>query len=97
MIESEYYQKYVGPPLVKCTVNEIDMTSRMLDIYGEKQNWRGGLWTYKEVFGPNHLGSKFRFDFIGDDGRKHWFHGWVEDENQYCNFPLATPMNQISF
>ena len=94
MIESEYYKNYTGPHLVKCTVNNQDFTVQLTEIYGEKNNWQGCLWTYREVFGPDMKGAKFSFDFVGDDGREHWFHGWIDDDTQYCNFPLATPVNQ---
>ena len=35
-------------------------------------------------------------EFIGEDGRKHWFNTFVDNEEQYFNIPLSTPINQNS-
>ena len=94
MIESEYYQNYKGPPMTRCILDDKDITEIIQPIYGPENNWGGYLWTYKELFGTNKKGSTFRFDFIDRTDRNHWFYGWIDDENQYCNFPLATPISQ---
>ena len=39
-------------------------------------------------------GKNYRFEFKSEDGREHYFHGFINDMNQYMNPPLATPMNQ---
>jgi len=95
MIESEYYKNYQGPELIKCMFNNEDITIKIKKIYGEKNNWSGCLWTYKEIFGTNSKGKNFRCDFKSENGREHWFHGFILDINQYMNPPLSTPMNQI--
>ena len=95
MIHSEYYENYRGPNLTKATYNKIyDITEKIRTLYGEDNNWQGKLWTYKEIFGETSNGSDFYCEFHSDDGRKHWFHGFIEDSEQYFNPPLATPMNQ---
>lgn len=91
---SEYYLNYVGPNLTSCTFDGKDFTDKAIENYGPMNNWYGMLYTHKEFFGENSQGKKFRFDFKSDNGRTHWFHGWVDDENQILNMPLATPMCQ---
>ena len=94
MIQSDYYEDYRGPSLVKVTLNKKDITESIKEIYGEKNNWSGCLWTYKELFGSDSQGKHFKCDFKGVDGREHWFYGYIHDIHQYMNPPLATPMNQ---
>ena len=91
---SKYYLNYVGPNLTSCTFDGKDFTDRAIEKYGSKNNWHGMLYTYKEFFGENSKEKNFRFEFKGNDDRIHWFHGWVDDENQILNMPLATPMCQ---
>ena len=95
MIESSHYQSYKGPELVKTTLNGTDYTGNIKKIYGEKNNWSGCLWTYKEIFGSDSKGKHFRCDFKDEDGREHWFHGFIHDTDQYMNPPLATPVNHL--
>ena len=95
MINSEYYEGYRGPNLTKATLNgEEDITSLIQVFYGDKNDWCGKLWTYKEVFGDECKGYKFYCEFHSEDQRKHWFHGFVEDKKYYFNLPLHTPINQ---
>jgi hypothetical protein len=89
MLETDYYMNYVGPTLVKVMLDNIDITDKIIPIYGENRNWNGCLWTYKEVFGPDSQGKHFRCDFKADDGKEHWFHGYIHDINQYMNPPLT--------
>tara|TARA_Y100000389_G_scaffold55379_1_gene51255 strand:+ start:254 stop:565 length:312 start_codon:yes stop_codon:yes gene_type:complete len=95
MIVCEYYQNYKGPELVSATLDNIDITKEMKEIYGENLNWKGCLWKYKEAFGENCINKKFRFDFVSEDKREHWFYGFIKDKEQYFNPPLATPLNQM--
>ena len=41
MIESEYYNKYRRPNLVKCILNEDDITNQIKPFYGSNNNWNG--------------------------------------------------------
>lgn len=93
MIRSDYYLNYKGPNLVKVIFGKNDITENVRPFYGENNNWCGNLWTYKEIFGDNSLNKKFRFEFKSDDGRDHWFHGFIHDMDQFMNPPLATPYN----
>ena len=93
-MDLEYYQNYKGPNLTKATLNGIDITSIVQEKYGENNNWQGKLWKYKEVFGNGSLRKKIYCEFHSEDGRKHWFYGWIENNDQFFNPPLATPMNQ---
>jgi len=95
MLQCECYESYKGPPLVKAILGNEDITEKMIELYGENYNWQGCLWTFREAFGENSTNKNFRFDFKGEDGRDHWFHGFITDLNQYFNPPLATPVNQL--
>ncbi len=95
MIVSNYL-KYTGPTLTKAILDEEDITQLIQTKYGSENNWSGYLWTYKELFGENSKGKHFLCDFVSDDGRKHWFYGYIHDTNQYFNPPLATSMNQTN-
>ena len=94
MLETDQYLNYTGPNLTKVILEDDDVTEKVREFYGENNNWCNYLWTYKEVFGPDSQGKHFRCEFKGEDGREHWFHGYINDINQYMNPPLATPMNQ---
>ena len=97
MIDSEYYQDYKGPDLTSAILNEKeDITKLIKTFYGEGNNWEEKLWTYKEVFGEGCKGSKYYCEFHSEEGRKHWFHGFVNDEKMFFNPPLHTPINQIN-
>jgi len=89
MLETDYYLNYVGPTLVQVMLDNVDITDKIIPVYGENRNWCGCLWTYKEVFGKDSQGQHFRCDFKGDDGKEHWFHGYIHDINQYMNPPLT--------
>ena len=41
MIESDYYQNYQGPNLMKATLNDNDITELILEKYGQSNNWNG--------------------------------------------------------
>ena len=94
MIQSNYYQNYQGPNLMKATLNNDDITELILEKYGQSNNWNGKLYHFSDIFGNDSLGKKFYCEFKDDTGRKHWFYSFVNDLNQYFNPPLATPMNQ---
>ena len=49
MLESEYYEKYRGPNLIKCTYDNKDITDDIKKYYGELNNWNGKLYTYKDI------------------------------------------------
>ena len=89
MLYSEQYQTYKGPPLIKATLGEEDITDKMTELYGDKYNWKGYLRTYREAFGENCTNKNFRFDFKDSKGQDHWFHGFITDINQYFNPPLV--------
>jgi len=98
MIYSEYYRDYKGPDLTLSQIwthetKKEDITEVIRNFYGKNNNWNGKLYTYKDIF-PGRTGDKFYIEFKSNDGRKHWFHGFVGSEKQYFNPPLITPMNQ---
>ena len=103
MIHSDYYKNYRGPKLAKAILmstspvnftEEDDITDKISAIYGPECNWQGCLWTYKEAFGEKSYGKNFRCEFKSEDGRDHWFYGFINDIDQYFNPPLHTPTNQ---
>ena len=73
-----------------------NITDKISAIYGTECNWQGCLWTYKEAFGEKSYGKNFRCEFKSEDGRDHWFYGFINDIDQYFNPPLHTPTNQIN-
>ena len=94
MIDCDYYKDYVGPNLVRATLNNNeDFTEKVRGLYGESCNWNCKLYTYKEVFGNECQGKYFRIDFKKDD-HDHWFHGYISNIDEYMNPPLATPINE---
>ena len=97
MIDCEHYQNYKGPDLTKATLNDENIINIIQEKYGEKNNWNGFLYKYSDIFGDdNHnIGKKFYCEFQDETGRIHWFHGFIDDLNQYFNPPLATPMNKL--
>ena len=100
MIELEYYRDYKGPNLTLAQIwnhesEKEDITEHVKEFYGESNNWNGKLYTYEDIF-PGRNGQKFYVEFLSDDGRKHWFHGFVASQAQAFNPPLATPMDQSS-
>ena len=95
MIDCEHYQNYKGPNLTKAILNGENIINIIQEKYGEENNWNGFLYKYSDVFGNdnNNIGKKFYCEFQDETGRFHWFHGFIDDLNQYFNPPLATPMN----
>lgn len=96
---SEYYQNYRGPRLTSAMMyqqdKQIDITDIIVDVYTDDYNWGGKLWKYNEIFSES-KGMNIYCEFIGEDGRKHWFNTFVDNEEQYFNIPLSTPINQNS-
>ena len=93
MIDCDYYKDYIGPDLVKATLdNKEDFTQNLINIYGINRNWNGKLYTYKEVFGKKCQGKYFRIDFQKDKYH-NWFHGYISDIDEYMKPPLIHPTN----
>ena len=93
-MECEHYQNYYGPKLTKATLNDEDITNKIKEVYSDNHNWKGKLWKYKEVFGNNCNNKNYYCEFHSEDGRKHWFYGFIKDINQFFNPPLHTPISQ---
>ena len=99
-MDTNYYQNYKGPNLVKAQLwkkgNEKEnITDYINSFYGEENNWNGKLYKYSEIFPNKDSSYHFYVEFIDDTNRKHWFHGMVGELNQIFNPPLASPMNQL--
>ena len=98
MIDCEYYQNYKGPDLTRAQIwkhdePKLDITEYIKEYYGYGNNWQGKLYTYDEIFPHKDNKYKFKFEFVDDSGRKHWFNGIVGKHDQYFNPPLASPYN----
>ena len=89
MIDSKHYENYRGPNLTRATLDSIDITDIMKEAYGEGNNWGGKLWKFNQIFGNESHGKKFYCEFHSEEGRKYWFHGFIEDKNQYFHPPLV--------
>tara|TARA_Y100000590_G_scaffold416156_1_gene514661 strand:+ start:353 stop:640 length:288 start_codon:yes stop_codon:yes gene_type:complete len=94
MLFCEDYQNYRGPSLISATLDDIDITEKVKEIYGKDYNWQGYLWTYKEAFGKSSYGKNIKLTFQSDDGREHLLYGFINDIDKYFNTPLHTPFNQ---
>ena len=79
---------YQGPTLTKALINNTDITERIQKYYGDRNNWNGKLWSYKEIFNDYDIGSKIYCEFKSDDGRKHWFYSFIHNKEGYFNPPL---------
>jgi hypothetical protein len=86
MIESDYYRDYKGPELSKATLNNEDITDLIKTFYGDN-NWQGKLWTYEDIFESKK--GQFYIEFKSEEGRIHWFYGFIDDKTQYFNPPLV--------
>ena len=51
-----------------------------------EKKWRDKL-SKKKLYNKN--GKKFYCEFHSEEGRKYWFHGFIEDKNQYFHPPLV--------
>ena len=93
-MNSNYYQNYIGPVLIKATLNKEDITLVIQKIYGHNNNWQGKLWKYKDILN-NSIGKNLYCEFQSTNKRIHWFNTIINNENHYLNSAFATPMNQI--
>ena len=93
MLETDHYLNYTGPNLTKVILEDEDVTENVREFMA-KITTGVTICGLIKVFGSDSQGKHFRCDFKGEDGREHWFHGYINDINQYMNPPLATPMNQ---
>ena len=89
MIVTEYYRSYEGPELIICTVGDENLTDQIREFYGSDRRWKNRLHTYGELFGPDSVGKTVRMEFLGNDGRTHWFYNYVHDLESYCLCPKA--------
>ena len=87
MIDNEYYKKYKGPNLTYATLDNVNITDVMKNMYGPDNNWYSKLWKYNEMFGYNSLNKQFYVEFKSNKGRSHWFYGYVSDLHQYFVAP----------
>ena len=92
-IKAEFVGAHGGKNLVSKLSASLDRTEKLTEIYGENNNWQGYLWTYKEIFGDDCYGKNFRIDFKSEDNREHWYHGFINDIQQYYNPPIAFPID----
>jgi hypothetical protein len=98
MIDSDYYKNYKGPNLTLAQIwthgePKLEITEYLKEYYGKENNWQGKLYTYEEIFPQKDHAYKFKVMFVDSTGRKHWFHGMVDDPEQYFNPPLVMPNN----
>jgi len=89
MIESEYYENYHGPRLIKATLNNIDILESVQEKYGTGNNWQGQIWTYEELFGKDSIGQHIYCEFEDDDTVIHWFRDYVQDISLHFHPPKA--------
>tara|TARA_Y100000389_G_scaffold68167_1_gene64599 strand:+ start:3378 stop:3683 length:306 start_codon:yes stop_codon:yes gene_type:complete len=90
MIDSDYYKKYKGPNLTLAQIwkhgeEKLEITEYLKEFYGHDNNWNGKLYTYNDIFPHRDYKYKFRIEFCGDSGRRHWFHGMVGKPEHFFN------------
>ena len=61
MKHCKYYETYSGPKLIKVTVDDIDILSDIITLYGESKNWNETLYTVQDII---NIGKKL--EAIGD-------------------------------
>jgi len=80
----KFYKEGV-PGWIFVTANHKDITDTVMEKYGENCDCDGKLWRYHEVFSDCEIGDNINFEFISEDGRRHWFNTFIYDKNQYFN------------
>ena len=93
-MESEYYNNYIGPDIIKATLNQDNILEQIIKIYGDTKNWNGRLWKVKDIFNNECIDKEFYFEFESDNGQKHWTRGKIANMDDIINPPLFTPLNQ---
>ena len=98
-MDCEYYQNYNGPNLTLAQIwkkreKRENITEYIQTFYGERNDWKGKLYKYSEIFPNKDSSYHFYVEFLDLKGRKHWFHGMVGEPKQYFNPPLAMPSDR---
>jgi hypothetical protein len=82
MVQTTYFDNYQGPQLIKATLNQQNILYKLIEYYGPNNNWQNKYFTYKELFGENSRGKNIYLEFQNTNGRKFWFHSFVNDPSQ---------------
>ena len=53
------------------------------------------LYSNEDIFKDNCQGNKLYCEFKDKEERVHWFQGIINNEKEYLNIPLHTPINQL--
>ena len=98
-MDCEYYQNYNGPNLTLAQIwnnnsEKENITEHIQTFYGERNDWKGKLYKYSEIFPNKDTSYRFYVEFLDLKGRKHWFHGLVGESDQLFNPPLAQPLSR---
>ena len=98
-MDCEYYQNYNGPNLIlaqlwKKREERKNITEYIQTFYGERNDWKGKLYKYSEIFPNKDSSYNFYIEFLDLKGRKHWFYGMVGDPDQLFNPPQSQPLSR---
>lgn len=97
--DSEYYKTYLGPNLTSVEVDgveDVDLFNKMKETYGENNNWNGKLYRSGYVLPLDYLGKTITYNFISENGRKHWTKHGYKNQYEIMNPPLFSPLDQKS-
>ena len=82
MILTTYFDNYQGPQLIQATLDKQDILDSVKEYYGPNNNWNHQYYSYKDLFGENSRGKQFYLEFRKENGRRLWFHSFINDPSQ---------------
>lgn len=86
------YFNYSGPVLVKATLDDEDITTRVQEMYGPLQNWRNRLWSCADFLTEADVGKELYLEFPRKNGHLDFTKLTIpENLSIVMNNPLFTP------
>ena len=82
MVTTTHFDNYQGPQLIQATLNQTNILDSIKEYYGEHNNWNHQFYSYKDLFGENSKGKRFYLEFQKENGRRFWYHSFVNDPSQ---------------
>tara|TARA_B100000214_G_C23522020_1_gene425471 strand:+ start:125 stop:541 length:417 start_codon:yes stop_codon:yes gene_type:complete len=95
MKHCKYYETYSGPKLIKVTVDDIDILSDIIPLYGESNNWNETLYTVQDIINitkQDIIGKTLRLEYHRNNGHIDWTEVSLKNEYDIWNGPLFQPI-----